>query len=234
MRRVTLVFFGATTAVYLLGRKKFGWSAGPISFNRKKLLHRFRRPWPFCFAVLSIAIFAGAILYPPSNHTALSYRTPRVLHWLAEGHWYWIHTPDYRMNNRACGIEWLSAPLLLFTRSDRLIPVAQLFAVPAFARADIQRLHTTGSEGQGGLELDVAVTDGLQFPASGRERRQRHVSNGLCSCSGGLRVSRVEFTAAGRALDVRTCCGAAGRRQSKQPAAAFAMGFDWCCRCCRW
>ena len=118
-----LVFFGVTTAVYLLGRKRFGWSPGPISFNRKKVLQRFRRPWPFCFAVLSVLIFAGVILYPPSNHTALSYRTPRVLHWLAEGHWHWIHTPDYRMNNRACGIEWLSAPLLLFTRSDRLIPL---------------------------------------------------------------------------------------------------------------
>ena len=35
--------------------------------------------------------------------------------------WFWIHTPDYRMNDRACGIEWLSAPLLLFTKSDRAL-----------------------------------------------------------------------------------------------------------------
>jgi hypothetical protein len=41
------------------------------------------------------------------------------LHWLTEGHWHWIHTPNYRMNNRACGFEWLTAPLLLFTKSDR-------------------------------------------------------------------------------------------------------------------
>jgi hypothetical protein len=92
-----------------------------MSLNWKKLRRRFRRPWPLCFAVLSVLILLGALLYPPSNHTALSYRTPRVLHWLAEGHWHWIHTPDYRMNNRACGIEWLSAPLLLFTKTDRLI-----------------------------------------------------------------------------------------------------------------
>jgi hypothetical protein len=32
-----------------------------------------------------------------------------------------IYTGDYRMNNRACGIEWLSAPILLFTRSDRAL-----------------------------------------------------------------------------------------------------------------
>jgi hypothetical protein len=116
-----LVFFAVSTAAYLFGRKRYGWGAGPFSMNPRKLRRRFCRPWPLCFAVLTVLIFLGAILYPPSNHTALSYRTPRVLHWLAEGHWHWIHTPDYRMNNRACGIEWLSAPVLLLTRSDRLI-----------------------------------------------------------------------------------------------------------------
>jgi hypothetical protein len=116
-----VVFFAVATAVYFFGRKPIGWRAGAFSMNPRKLRRRFRRPWPLCFAVLTVLIFLGAILYPPSNHTALSYRTPRVLHWLAEGHWHWIHTLDYRMNNRACGIEWLSAPVLLFTRSDRLI-----------------------------------------------------------------------------------------------------------------
>jgi hypothetical protein len=86
-----------------------------------RLLRRFRRPLPFAFALLALLIFLGGALYPPSNHTALTYRTERVLHWLAEGRWHWIYTPNHRLNNRACGIEWLSAPLLLFTRSDREI-----------------------------------------------------------------------------------------------------------------
>jgi len=116
-----VVFFAIAVGVYLFGCKRFGWSAGPLSLNWRKLRRRFRRPWPLCFAILCVLVFLGAFLYPPSNHTALSYRTPRVLHWLAEGHWHWIHTPDYRMNNRTCGIEWLSAPLLLFTKTDRLI-----------------------------------------------------------------------------------------------------------------
>jgi len=64
-------------------------------------------------------VLLGGILYPPTNHTALTYRIPRVLQWLAHGQWFWIHTLNYRMNDRACGIEWLSAPLLLFTKSDR-------------------------------------------------------------------------------------------------------------------
>jgi len=71
------------------------------------------------FAVLSLLVLLGGLLYAPTNHTGLSYRLPRVLHWLAEEHWHWIYTPNYRMNNRACGIEWLSSPMLLFFKSDR-------------------------------------------------------------------------------------------------------------------
>jgi hypothetical protein len=116
-----LIFFGVAAIVYLFGRRRWGLRVGAVEFNWKKLRGRFSRPWPLCFAALTLLIFLGAILYPPSNHTALSYRTPRVVHWLAAGHWHWIHTANYRMNNRACGIEWLSAPLFLFTKTDRLI-----------------------------------------------------------------------------------------------------------------
>jgi hypothetical protein len=85
----------------------------------KKFFRRFRRPLPFCFAALAVLIFLGGSLYPPNNYTALTYRVPRALQWLAHDHWFWIHTTNYRMNDRACGIEWLSAPLLLFTHSTR-------------------------------------------------------------------------------------------------------------------
>jgi hypothetical protein len=66
-------------------------------------------------------IFVGGALYAPSTHTALTYRLPRVLQWLAEGKWHWIYTSNFRMNDRACGIEWLTAPVLLFTNSDRAL-----------------------------------------------------------------------------------------------------------------
>src|ERR1041385_6844723 len=85
----------------------------------KKLRNQLRRPLPLAFAVLTLLIFLSGILYPPTNHTAFTYRIPRVLHWLAHGGWHWIHSPDPRINDRAVGIEWLSTPLLLFTRSDR-------------------------------------------------------------------------------------------------------------------
>jgi hypothetical protein len=84
-------------------------------------LRRFRRWLPLCFVMFATLVLLSGLLYAPSNHTGLSYRIPRVLHWLAEEGWHWIHTPNYRMNNRACGMEWLSAPLLLFSRSDRAL-----------------------------------------------------------------------------------------------------------------
>jgi hypothetical protein len=112
--------FCAVGAVGLwFGRKALSLASPRRLCNWKKVRARFRRWLPACFAVLAFLVMLGGALYPPTTHTAMTYRTPRVLHWLAEGHWHWIHTPDYRMNNRCCGIEWLTAPVLLFTKSDR-------------------------------------------------------------------------------------------------------------------
>lgn len=92
-----------------------------IGLGWRRFRRRFRRPLPFCFAALAALVLLGGVLYPPTTHTAFTYRIPRVLHWLAEGRWHWIHTISPRLNDRACGMEWLSAPLLLFTKSDRTL-----------------------------------------------------------------------------------------------------------------
>jgi hypothetical protein len=95
--------------------KPLGLVPGRINFRR------FRRPLPFCFAALAALIFLGGVLYPPSNYTGLTYHVPRVLQWLSHDGWFWIHTPVVRMNFSGCDFEWLNAPLLLFTRSDRAL-----------------------------------------------------------------------------------------------------------------
>ncbi len=111
---VGLVLF----ALFILWQgKSLGFASGQIKIN----LRRFHRPLPFCFAALATLIFLGGIIYPPSNYTVLTYHMPRVLHWLAAGRWHWIHTPDSRMNYAGCDFEWLFAPVLLFTRSDRAL-----------------------------------------------------------------------------------------------------------------
>lgn len=94
------------------GRRVWSWG---------KMCRRYKRPFPLLFAALAILVLLGGLLYAPSNHTGLSYRIPRALHWLAAGQWHWIDAPNFRMNNRACGIEWFSAPLLLFLKSDRAL-----------------------------------------------------------------------------------------------------------------
>ena len=115
------VFFAVFAAVVFICRKELGLVQGKKNSRGKKFLRRFRRPLPFCFAVLALLVFLGGVLYPPGNYTGLNYRVARVLQWLAHGQWCWIHTPNFRMNDRACGIEWLTAPLLLFTRSGRAL-----------------------------------------------------------------------------------------------------------------
>ena len=97
-----------------------------VTFDRydwrwAKIRKRFCRPLPILLMVVTALVFLGGAMYPPTNHTGLSYRIPRVLHWLDANQWHWIYAPNYRMNTRACGIEWMSAPFLAFLKSDRLL-----------------------------------------------------------------------------------------------------------------
>ena len=134
----------AVIAIYL-GRRTFGFPVG--WWNVKKLRGRFRRFLPLGFLFLALLIFLGSVLYAPTNHTAVTYRIPRVLQWLAEQKWHWIHTENYRMNNRACGIEWLTAPLILFTRSDRalfLLNFIPFVLLPGLTFSMFRRLGVSG------------------------------------------------------------------------------------------
>ena len=115
------VLFAAFLAFVFFFRKELRFDSGKRSSRSRKFLRRFRRPLPLCFAVLAILIFIGGAWYPPTQYTALNYRLERVLQWLAHEQWWWIHSPNCRVNTRSCGIEWLTAPLLLFTRSDRAL-----------------------------------------------------------------------------------------------------------------
>jgi hypothetical protein len=120
-------FFVAFAVLVLVCRKELGLVSGNKSSRWKKFLRRFRRPLPMCFAVLALLVFLGGVLYPPTHYAALTYHIPRVLHWLAEGRWHWIYTPVSRMNYSGCAFEWLSAPLLLFSGSDRVLFLLNFF-----------------------------------------------------------------------------------------------------------
>ena len=105
-------------AAVLVWKQKSGAPLYP-KIHSQKFLRRFRRGFPLGFLVLAALAFLGGALHPPTNYDALAYRLPRVLHWLAAGQWHWIHSAFDRLNNRSCGIEWVSAPVLALLKSDR-------------------------------------------------------------------------------------------------------------------
>jgi hypothetical protein len=113
-------FAGFVVFVFIF-RNELGFNSGNRTSRWRKFLRQFRRPLPLCFASLAVLIFIGGACYAPTQYTALNYRLERVLQWLAHGQWWWIHSPNCRLNTRACGFEWMMAPLLLFTRSDRAL-----------------------------------------------------------------------------------------------------------------
>ena len=108
-----------------------------------KARRRFRRPVPLAFLVLVMLGLAGGMSYAPNNYDALAYRVPRVLHWLAEGRWHWIHTEFQRLNARGCGFEWVAAPLIALARTDRflfLLNFASFCFLPGLLFSTLRRL----------------------------------------------------------------------------------------------
>lgn len=107
------------------------------------LRRRFRRPFPLAYLGLLILGAIGGALYMPANFDALAYRTPRVLQWLAEGQWHWIHADFGNLNSRGSSVEWPTAPLFLFTGTDRfefLINVVCFLFLPGRVFAILTRL----------------------------------------------------------------------------------------------
>jgi hypothetical protein len=108
-----------------------------------KMFCRFRRPFPLAFLILSAMSFIGGLIYGPSNYDTLAYRIPRVLHWLAENRWHWIHTDFVRLNIHSVGIEWLYAPVIALLKTDRplfLIQAISFALLPGMVFSTLTRL----------------------------------------------------------------------------------------------
>ncbi|HEX5223128.1 MAG TPA: hypothetical protein VFZ59_26455 [Verrucomicrobiae bacterium] len=148
LNRIGYVVLGVVgLVVFIEMRARGAFDSRATPWRWRKFRHRLCRPFPLMFAVLTLLVFIGGVIYPPTNHTGLSYRVPRVLHWLQAEGWHWIYTPNPRLNTRACGIEWLTAPLLLFTKSDRGIFLLNFFSfllLPGLLFSLLKRLGVQG------------------------------------------------------------------------------------------
>ena len=136
---------------------------------------------------------------------------------------------DYRMNDRACGIEWLSAPLLLFTKSDRalfLLNFIPFLLLPGLVFSIFTRLGVRARVAWQWMWLLPTGYDFLLQAGS--------IANDTFPTVYAL--AAVDFAA--RAWQSRRAGGFvafdSGRRaadgsQGQQPAAAAAVGdFDFC------
>jgi len=116
------VVFALAGIAAIFWRQKTRWRPQK---NPAQICHSFRRhfkrPAPFIFLLLVLLAFLSGSLLPDLNYDTDAYRLPRVFHWLWAGQWHWINTSDPRMNIAGCGFEWLCAPLILFTHTDRFL-----------------------------------------------------------------------------------------------------------------
>lgn len=71
---------------------------------------RFRRPFPLLYLLCALSALIGGSIHMPTNHDALSYRVPRLLHWLSTGQWHNIGGADTRMDFSGTGFEAMMLP----------------------------------------------------------------------------------------------------------------------------
>ena len=102
------------------------------------------------FCIIAALVFIGAIAHAPSNYDGVNYRLPRLLYWLQENHWHWIEGLDHRQNVSGMGHEWMIAPFIAITRSDRA-----LFLINFIPFLLLPGLFFTAARGMG-MRLRVA------------------------------------------------------------------------------
>ena len=108
---------------------------------------RWRRIWPAAFLLVWSLALLGGLLYAPSNIDALTYRLPRVLHWLVAGRWHWLDGDHLRMNYNTVATEWLYAPILAMGGAPRwlvLIGSVSVLLLPGLLFVWLRQMGASG------------------------------------------------------------------------------------------
>lgn len=108
----------AALFAFIVYRFARNWRADGWRLAARKIARRPKRLAPGFFFVICAINFFGGLLNPVTMGDTIAYRLPRVMHWLSEGRWHWIHTGDERMNVVATNVEFLWAPILMLCKQD--------------------------------------------------------------------------------------------------------------------
>jgi len=123
------VYFAlATIAWRSRPKRQPGDWRGQLARTVRQFLRPGRRPIVWLYYVLALMSMLGGLLYVSTDGDGLAYRIPRVMHWLWQAQWCWIRTQDLRMNIAGNGFEWLCAPIILFTHTDRWVFLINAFS----------------------------------------------------------------------------------------------------------
>jgi len=106
-------------ATLLLAWERGNPSPLPSRVCLQKLCRRLCRLFPAIFSIVATLGFLGGTICAPANYDALTYRLPRILHWLSAGGWHWIPTINERMNFSGPAWEWIALPQIALLHSDR-------------------------------------------------------------------------------------------------------------------
>lgn len=112
--------YSAIAALFLFIVYRFAknWRAADWRLAARKIIRRRKRLAPALFFIICAINFLGGLLSPVTMGDTIAYRLPRVMHWLSEGRWHWIHTGDERMNVVATNVEFLWAPIMMLCKQD--------------------------------------------------------------------------------------------------------------------
>ena len=94
-------------------------------FKRERFLLRrltsLRLLLPGIFVMSTLLLLLKGVMVPPCHDDGLCYRIPRAMNWIMDHRWHWISSEDFRLD--VCGTvsEWLSVPILLLFKTDRLV-----------------------------------------------------------------------------------------------------------------
>lgn len=113
--------------------------------TRHTCFSRFSYPPALVWLAVAFLILIGSLWHLPSNYDAYSYRIPRMLHWLAEGHWYWINGPDSRYDFMAAMWEITALPILAITGTDRFLFLPNFFCFLMLPGATFSLMRLLGA-----------------------------------------------------------------------------------------